>query len=483
MASSITPVGKLFGQIPPDIFRLFAGQARFFYSELLAYLVEAVFHDSGMSGRDLVIETISVFIRESGFATIAPGDVGSEGDVDAVLFSERDVATRSRMAYDRLVETGWLVQRKDRYRRLVDIDTHARLLLERLIDIKSGRLRSYGGEVLQVLSLMEGARGDPENRSEGLQSAAKSARSFLNHLRGLGSAMRVAEDLVVAQPNLRLMIGTFFDDFVAHHLIEDFNRLHTKSNPFRFRSRIMELTTLISEDDILVRQMARGYVREGRSPDEAAGEALIEQDLRFIQTVFSELDVHIDIIKETTVRVEKRIANSVRYMDRIADGKSIRIREVFTALAETPIANDEVVPVSTFRMQGGIPVNGDALFQTGMKRRAPERGLIRRTKVDPAHMAFIEAQQAYQSRSVISPDRMAGYLTKAMADRRSITADELPLSTLDDYFVFERLSGVGVIGAGALASIFKIEPETGQFESPWLSCPNFKITRENSDVR
>jgi len=58
---------------------------------------------------------------------------------------------RPYFVFYRLVGTGWLMEFRDRYRKIVDMNSNARLLLAALLDIQAGRLVSYGGEVLQVL--------------------------------------------------------------------------------------------------------------------------------------------------------------------------------------------------------------------------------------------------------------------------------------------------------------------------------------------
>jgi hypothetical protein len=53
----------------------------------------------------------------------------------------------------------------------------------------------------------------------------------------------------------------------------------------------------------------------------------------------------------------------------------------------------------------------------------------------------------------------------------------MPLMSLDDFFIFERLRTLQQIGDGALARRYVIEIKPSQFENEWISCPDFVIRR------
>lgn len=468
----------MFGSLHADTFRLLTGKLRWFYAELLEYLNDSLFTDGGIVYRAQVIDTIRSYIDRQAL------NIGhdSEADGETDFLNANDTTAQAQIAYSRLIETGWFIEHRDRYRKLVDLDASARLLLDFLLDIKSGKLRSYGGEVLQVLTSLEAARGDPENRSEAVRNAAKSSRSFLNHLRSVGSAMRKAEEIVLGQRDLNSLFRRFFDDFVARHLIEDYKRLHTQANPFRFRVRILELSAEMEANDLLLRQLGDAYVREGRSHDADQAVDIIISELRQVQRVFQDLDAFLDVIEETSQRVERRIRNTVRYMDRIAETRTERVAEAFRALSEAPIASGDIVDVPARSLQGTIPLGGTHLFQAALRRQPIGPRVIRRPVQDPAYVAYEKALQEYRLRRVVTPRKVAEYLERVLGDQTEIRAIDLPVETLDDFFVFERLRTVEYLEGGVLASRYRVCLETGLCDNGWLICENFTISRQTGSV-
>ena len=57
---------RLFGGLPPDIFRVFSGEARWFYADLLEYIDGDVFGDTpGVVSRHAMVEAIREFLDHS----------------------------------------------------------------------------------------------------------------------------------------------------------------------------------------------------------------------------------------------------------------------------------------------------------------------------------------------------------------------------------------------------------------------------------
>src|SRR5262249_6493469 len=181
----------LFGGLPPEAFRIFSGETRWLYASLLEYIDRDVFGDvSGIVSRQDMVAAIREFLDRQGRDVQVDEAQLDQTQVDQTQVNEASVQTeqpgldaKALAAYRRLLETGWLTEFRDRYRRVVDMNANARLVLAILLEIKEDRTRSYGGEVLQVLLQLEGADKDPANRSEAIRNAARSAKSFMHHLR------------------------------------------------------------------------------------------------------------------------------------------------------------------------------------------------------------------------------------------------------------------------------------------------------------
>ncbi len=283
----------LFGMLPPDLFRFMTGAGRWFYAGLLEYLDGELFGvGAGPARQREVIDAIAEYIDRHGRG--AP--VQDDGAMQEVRSGAP--ASPASVAYERLLSTGWIVEHRDRYRRSVDLDGGARLLLELMLDIKRGRTRSYGGEVLQILSSLEGAHADPAERSEGVCNAARASRSFLSHLRSVSGALRTAERHVSDQTGIASMFGAFFDDFVARHLVEDYKRLHTQSNPFRFRAQIVAVAEAMLSDPAMLGSLSLAYQREGRAGGSGEARDAVSAELGEVLRAFSSLDEHLEMIED-----------------------------------------------------------------------------------------------------------------------------------------------------------------------------------------
>jgi hypothetical protein len=399
------------------------------------------------------------------------------GESEHVLAAPSGVDARAFAAYRRLVDTGWLTEFRDRYRRVVDINANARLVLATLLEIKAGRTRSYGGEVLQVLLQLEGADKDPENRSEAIRNAARAARSFLHHLRSISSAVRQIEEELVGQTDMRTLFRKFFDDFVEQFLISDFKRLKSTTNPFRFRRRIIDTAENIIGNELRVVALADAYVREGRGDQTEDAYGMIMQELRAVIAVFEGIGDYLEIIEGTNQRLERRISNTVRFMDRIAETRTERVIDAMNRVGS--LASEPSIELDLpHNLLADEPVTGrEDLYQHKRAKEAIKPQKIRRRPTDPAFLAYRSALDAYRLRTTVTAARMASYLDAALGDRKEAAASELPLASLDDFFVFERLRTLQQLGDGALTSRFEIEFLGTSFESEWISCPDFRIRR------
>ncbi|MEE7478249.1 Wadjet anti-phage system protein JetA family protein, partial [Methylobacterium hispanicum] len=294
----------LFAQLPDDLFRPLASPSRAFNAALLLHLHRRVIGSEPMRKADLLAE----------IGDFAAGRETPELADDASF--PPDAIERRSALYRRFLESGWLIERRERYVPVVEFDPEARLLLEELSRIERGETRSYGGAVLEVLGSLESALANPGERSEALANAAREAGAFLAHLRSLAGSMRKIEDRILREEDRRAAFRLYFEDFVERHLISDYRTLHTRFNPFRFRSAIVREAGRALRDALLIRALAEGLVREGRAADLDAGERAVRADLAEILSVFEGIDRHLDAVDEVVARMERRIAAAVRYMDR-----------------------------------------------------------------------------------------------------------------------------------------------------------------------
>lgn len=176
----MTQPETIFRRLPAQLFRLFAGRDPQFYAGLVEFLDAEVFGVAGeMISRRAAIETVGEFIEREA------RDIVLEGETPLSPEESRDKDPRKYIAFYWLQSTGWLIEHRDRYRKIIDFDPEARFLLQPLLEIKSGDLRSYGGEILQILTLLKSVAEEAAKPVEAVDHSENPCAPFGEGLRSL----------------------------------------------------------------------------------------------------------------------------------------------------------------------------------------------------------------------------------------------------------------------------------------------------------
>ena len=448
----------LFGSVPAGLFRVFAGSAKHFYADLLTQLAEDPFGQAGeIATRKRVFEVIAEFIDRRGRSEVVDA-LQSEGT--------QLVAGQSYIAvYNRLKETGWLAEYKDRYRRVVDFDPAARLVLHTLLDIQSGRVRSYGGAVLNVLTLLQSVEDDPGAKALNVREAALSARGFMNHLRTVAGTMRRVEALIMEQPTAAALVRSFVTDFIEALVVQDYRNLHARESPYRFRGQILEIGERLLDSDETIGKIASGWVSGGIAKGPDVARQPIITDLREIIRVFAGIDEHVQDIETTTFRIERRMTNVVRFSDRMATVSTDRILTAMEMLRSSGLADSEEVEVRTRLQLETLPLAAAHLYSPPSRRVEAPESILSLQPPDPALLRYLQAVDEFEDRIAITPGRLARYVEAALAGASEIGVEALPVNDVEDFLMFERLHEAAL---GPLAARYEIELGEGTVANEWV---------------
>lgn len=461
----------LFDVLPSDLFKPLASPTRLFYADLLLSLHSKTFSLAPEAPRRTeVIGEIQAFLLRW---EASNGTVGETGGGDAPLTAIED---RARTIYQRLVDTGWLIEHRDRYIRLVDLDPDAGNLLHVLAGIERREARTYGGAVVGVLSMLQSATSNPAEFSENLRNALKGALDFMQHMRTVSVSMRKIEERIVRQDSLREIFRHFFEDFVARFLISDFKTLHTKDNPFRFRARIIHQAQTMSASPLVTFALGEAYSREGRATTPRQGEQMVLDDLAEIIRIFESTEGHLAAIDATAARIEKRILTAARYMERAGSQSEARIIEAMKALARTSagVAGISVRPPLLNRR---MPL-GPAHIPTPRREKPPiARSQVRELPPDPAFAAYRAEKAAYSRRTSVTPESMLAFVERQLRGRTEVRGSDIVIEGVDDFVPFQRLRELPTMFEGVLARRFELIPLDGLVENEWITCQNFVIRR------
>lgn len=457
----------LFDVLPSDLFKPLASPSRKFYADLLLSLHEKTFSLAAEAPRRTqVIQEIGDFLSRWEYA--------NNETVDQEEERATALEDRARTVYQRLVDTGWMIEHKERYIRLVDLDPDASGLLHVLAGIERGDTRTYGGAVIAVLTSLESAASHPADRSENIRNALIGARDFMSHMRMVSVSLRKVEERIVRQDNLRDIFKHFFEDFVQRHLIADFKTLHTKNNPFRFRGTIIQQAQKMLNDPLLIFALGDAYWRESRAPNAKQGEMAVASDLSSIISIFESTESHLQAIDNTAASIEKRIMTTARYMDRIGRSAEARVIEAMKALTALPASAEEKLIQAPF-LPTFLPV-GPAHIPTPRREKPPiEVSGIRDNKKDPAFELFVSAKADYAKRTRVTPDRLKKFIQDALGNQSSIKGSDIEINTVDDFICFQRLREIRSIFDGNIARTYEIEYLDTRLRNDWIECQDFVI--------
>ena len=415
-----------------------SSQDRAFYSELLLWLYTDVFSAIGEPpSKRATLDQIERFI--SNYRLRHRFSLNDDGKDLIFKRSEHKEKTTDRgQIYKRLLQSDWLIEHKSRYRILVDFDPDARIVLKSLFEISNGETRSYGGAVLNVLANLKGALTHPDTNSESLRNAVQFSHDFLQHLRTVGATMRKTEQEILEQNDAAHILKNFFQDFVEKYLIEDYKRLNTNNNPFRFRQDIISLCYDTEQDITKIIELAEGYVAEGRANSETEAEGLIRRELVEIRQVFEHLENTLAIIDDTIARLERRVRNMIRFMDRHSGDRSRRTLEALTEVAsldETAHLPSRLSPFVPF----GFPIGRHMLYQRKVRIRPPISRTVTVEQPDPVLQAFERARRDFFALTHPSKSDIETFLLMALDGKTNILGSDIPIESARDFVIFERL--------------------------------------------
>ncbi|GJD93943.1 Wadjet anti-phage system protein JetA family protein [Methylobacterium iners] len=455
----------LFNHLPNDLFKPLASASRAFNAALLQHLQSKVFSTG-----------IEPLRKTELLAAIADFSAGwSQDEIADDETTPADPVERRSAIYRRLLDAGWLVERRERYVPVVEFDPDARLVIEELGRLGRGETRSYGGAVLEVLGSLESATANPSDRSEALVNAAKASRAFLSHLRSLAGAMRKIEDRILREEDQYAAFRLYFDEFVARHLVSDYRTLHTRFNPFRFRSGIVREAGRTLRDSLTIRALAEAGLREGRASTIELAERSVRADLAEIQSIFEGLDRHLDGVADIVARLERRIAAALRYIDHRDSDRIERTAAALRAIGAAGAALHSLpqAPVSLFR----APVGGVHLYAPRVRRPPIRAEPLPEITIDPAIEAFIAAKNAFRTRVAVTPDRVVRFIENKLGSASSIRGSQICVADVDEFIVFQRLREIDVLFDGTLSARYHIARVGGRIENGWLDCPDFIVER------
>lgn len=430
----------LFNKLPDDLFLPLSGKNRHIYQAVLLQLADLFFDEDLIDPfipKDMVRSTIEEAVVRLGVRRWEPEEEDSD---DGEL--PRSTAEYTNRIYRRLVQTGWVEEEQRIYRTFVLMSPSISFLLRSMVSIANLEKRSYGGAVLNVLSSLESAVNDPAGRGITLSEAAQTAAEFSAHLTDMMLGLRELKISLSNAESPQEVVRGFFDRFVERILVSDYKTLKTKNNPFRFRRQILSLLRDLQFDPIKLDKLTRHYQEQFESEYDDA-EAMVHLHINRIIRIFESVDKRLDSIDDFRYRLEKRVADTVRYMDKTTPGMASRLSRLITEVAK----DDSLPVVDTLEEIGFI---SPASVRSPFRRRIQaEPRVIHQQVIDPQALQLRQLFKEFKERREVKIDRIDAYLDRHLSNSDTVRADQFEIDSIEDYICFSYIRHLASLGKKA----------------------------------
>ncbi len=433
----------LFTKLPEDIFLPLSGQNRQVYQAVLLELSDLFFDEDLIDpfiAKDLVRSTIEAAIVRLGVRRwVAESEEESEIELPSTT------ADYTNRIYRRLVQTGWLEEEQKIYRTYVLLQPAISYLLRSLVFIARLEKRSYGGAVLNVLSSLEAAINDPVGRGITLSEASETAAEFSAHLTDMMLGLRELKINLSESHNPQEIVRGFFDRFVEHILVSDYKTLKTKNNPFRFRRQILSLLRDLQFDLLKLEQLTKHYQMQYEVDFESA-EAMVHQHITRIIRIFESVDLRLAAIDDFRYQLEKRVADTVRYMDKTTPGMAARLSRLIAQVSRKD--GREIPRVNSLEQYTFISPSS---VRSPIRRRveAAPRVITQQT-IDPKVLQMRQLFKEWKERREVKVDRIDAYLERHFDQgQKTLAATDFSIESIEDYICFSYVRHLSTLGKKA----------------------------------
>lgn len=458
----------LFRHLPDEIFQALSGSNRALIEAVLNDLAE-VFYDHAedpIKDKSTIIESIEDTLHK--LDTLAWHDEQKES-----FDSPKTIHDYALRIYHRLVNTGWLVEEQELYRVSVLMTPQISMLLRSLVEISRHGKRNYGATVLSILSNLESVAKHPKERGVTLRQSAEASRDFSAHLNQILLGIRSLQRELFASRDPKAIVAGFFDLFVEGILIADYKTIKTSNNPFRFRRQILELTQEFLGNPETMGQVAQCYVDQ-QLITMAEAQAMVEKDCRDIIQTFSNIEQRLERIDEYRYRLEKRAADTARYMDSSRPGMANKVAGIIT-----DIAKYEKLPVLK-EVIGARFVGMSSAAQPTRRREPPPPRVMTPSEVSADAIKMRDQQRRFHEARQVTIPKMQSYLDKQIAVGNSKHILDFTIESVEDFVCFDHLRYVGSLGVSAkkIEDLFEV-----QFTNQYVDVHDFVECREFTVVR
>ncbi|HEV7369009.1 Wadjet anti-phage system protein JetA family protein [Arenibaculum sp.] len=476
----------LFGQLDEDAFLVFSRKNRRLYAEAILRVYREFFGGSRIlvPTRDDVVESLRALLRQRPDLWTEPEDLPGDHIDDqrtygSLKIPDDEVGRMAVHVYARLLRASWIEEEPHGFNAVVEMPPAVLALADQFDAIERGLPQMFGGVIIDIRTSLQALLADAGANALGLAEAAANAIRFTRRLRAILSSLRGVRREIVGGGDIRRRIDAFFDEFIERILVKDYKAVFTYANhPLRFRGEVVLMAGEIARDPARVRDIAEAYVANGVCADAATAERDVHEQLRTIEEVFENLSGFVARIESFRMQLERRLRNTVRYMessdDSLVDRTAALIRRIEAARHRfEALGREEPHWPSALAARPRI-LSGDGLAQPKAARQPVARRAVRRREDDAVEAFRDRLSEWYEARLEPDDRAVADFLDRSVPPAGT-QGRHMEIADLDGFAAFERVLDIAGDGGGTLDGRYEIAPAEGRHASDWIDAPNFVV--------
>lgn len=428
----------MFNVIDERFFVPLASPNKIVYWECISKLFSTLDHQLSFGvERDVLVEELQYYFEQAQAADIEDEDIAGK--------SARD---KANWMLRRLEEYGWIDVETDKsYVQRVHFKEHAVKVIKTLLEIEDGKQIEYQGYIYTIYNLV---RGDADNPGIVLLSIVENTDLLITGLKNLNSSIKHYIDNLTKYKTPAEIMNVLFNDYIENIVDKAYHRLLTSDNVSKFRPEIVERLESKSRSKQYI-EKARSEIASIREITEEEAEELVYYYIHQVITAFHDMDDILAEINNKNTQYQRAAINRAKFY--LIGGEDVRgqLKDILSDMSER-IAEEKMDLKGIYEIE-----YMDEMIRLYSSAVMDEKSLYTVTEgektFEPKEIEEIEPDFELRNEKlkkmmeklarVLNPEKINGYINKQLADKKSMQASELPMSSADDFvkMIYVRLYG------------------------------------------
>ena len=428
----------MFHVIDEHFFMPLASPNRVVYWECICKLFSVMDHQLSFGvDRDVLVEELQYYFEQTQAAELSEEEI--EGK------SARD---KANWMLRKLESYGWIDIETDKsYIQRVNFKEYAVKIIKTLIEIAEGKQIEYQGYIYTIYSLV---RSNTDNPGIVLLSVVENTDMLITGLKNLSSGIKHYIDELTRYKTPAEIMNVLFNDYIENIVDKAYHRLLTSDNVSKFRPEIIERLESKSRSRSYV-EKASAELAGIREISKEEAEDLVYHYIHQVIDAFQNMDEILSEINCKNNQYQRAAINRAKFY--LIGGEDVRgqIKEILSVMNEE--INRENMDLGgiyrlefmdeLIRIYSSAVLDEKSFYSFIEGKKTFEPGTMQQEEPDEELRNEKMRRMLEKLARVLNPEKIDGYVTKHLGDRKAMQASELPLQNTDDFvkMIYVRLYG------------------------------------------